>query len=80
MLQWLMLERARPAQASPGCPGLCALLPAGTGAPALCPVASAKLSWELGQDTMEEGAALPHLQQVLGGKQVWGEMAAAFFL
>lgn len=63
-----MLGRA---QASPGCPGLCAT-------PALCPMASAKLSRELGQDTVEKGAVLPRPQQVLGGRQLWGDLAAAF--
>lgn len=42
-------------------------------------MASAKLSRQLGQDTVEKGAVLPRLQQVLGGKQVWEDMAAAFF-
>lgn len=60
------------AQASPGSPWLLAQLPAGTGTAALCPVASAKLS-------LEKGAALPRLQQLLGRKQVLGNMAAAVF-
>lgn len=42
-------------------------------------MASAKLSRELGQDTMEKGAVLPRPQQVLGRKQVRGNMAAAFY-
>lgn len=64
--------QAQPAQASPGSPWLPAQLPAGTGTAALCPVASAKLS-------PEKGAALPCLQQLLGRKQVLGNMAAAVF-